>query len=103
MPAATTRWRARSPAALGASRSVAVQGGLAAAAAGTGTLIAYATQPGNTASDGAGRNSPFTGALLRHIGEPGVEVRSMLTRVRRDVLAATDSAQEPWDHSSLTD
>src|SRR5689334_18509632 len=88
---------------LGASRSVAVQGGLASAAAGTGTLIAYATQPGNTASDGTGRNSPFTGALLRHIGEPGVEVRSMLTRVRRDVLAVTDGTQEPWDHSSLTD
>ena len=88
---------------LGASRSVAVQGGLVSTGAGTGTLIAYATQPGNTASDGAGRNSPFTSALLRHIGEPGVEVRSMLTRVRRDVLAATDGTQEPWDHSSLTE
>jgi uncharacterized caspase-like protein len=80
---------------LGASRSVAVQGGLVSTGAGTGTLIAYATQPRNTASDGAGRNSPFTSALLRHIGEPGVEVRSMLTRVRRDVLAATDGTQEP--------
>ncbi len=80
---------------LGASRSVAVQGGVVSTGAGTGTLIAYATQAGNTASDGAGRNSPFTSALLRHIGEPGVEVRSMLTRVRRDVLAATDGTQEP--------
>ena len=28
----------------------------------SGTLISFSTQPGNVASDGSGRNSPFTGA-----------------------------------------
>ena len=38
--------------------------GLARVEAGVGTLIAYATQPGNIALDGTGRHSPFTQALL---------------------------------------
>ena len=45
------------------TRSVAVGRGLAPVDAATGTLISYATKDGNTAADGAGRNSPFTTAL----------------------------------------
>jgi uncharacterized caspase-like protein len=37
--------------------------GLAEVRAGVNSLIAFATQPGNTASDGAGTNSPFTASL----------------------------------------
>ncbi|MGA2129779.1 MAG: caspase family protein [Xanthobacteraceae bacterium] len=66
-----------------------------------GSLIVYATQPNNVALDGAGRNSPFTAALLKHVATPGVEVRQMVSRVRGDVLAATDRRQTPWDSSSL--
>ena len=84
----------------GASRSVGT--GLAAVEVGKGTLITYSTQPGNVAADGVGHNSPFTNALAKWIGEPGLEVRQMLTRVRRDVLAKTYGQQVPWDHSSLT-
>jgi uncharacterized caspase-like protein len=32
---------------------------------------------------------------------PGIEVQQMLTRVRADVVAATDSKQVPWSNSSL--
>ncbi len=71
-------------------------------AAGEGSLIVYSTQPNNVALDGAGRNSPFTAALLKHVITPGIEVRQMLSRVRGDVLAATDRRQTPWDSSSLT-
>lgn len=71
-------------------------------AAGEGSLIVYSTQPNNVALDGAGRNSPFTSALLRHVVTPGIEVRQMLSRVRGDVLAATERRQTPWDSSSLT-
>ena len=71
-------------------------------AAGEGSLIVYSTQPNNVALDGAGRNSPFTTALLKHIATPGLEVRQMLSRVRGDVLAATERRQTPWDSSSLT-
>ena len=64
-------------------------------------MIAYATQPDNVALDGGGRNSPFTSALLKHIATPGLEVGSLMRRVRSDVVAATREKQVPWDHSSL--
>ncbi|OSM04374.1 hypothetical protein MAIT1_04275 [Magnetofaba australis IT-1] len=86
---------------MGLSRDAAGSGGLAREQAGLGTLIAYATQPGNVAADGESRNSPFTQALLRHIDEPGLEVRQLMTAVRRDVAQTTHNRQIPWDHSSL--
>ena len=67
----------------------------------SGMLIAYATEPGNIAADGDGQDSPFTTALLHHIATPGLDVRQMLTRVRYDVLAATDQKQRPWTTESL--
>ena len=92
--------RSLSRSSTGASRSVGT--GLAAVEVGKGTLITYSTQPGNVAADGVGLNSPFTKALAKWIGEPGLEARQMLTRVRKDVLAETYGQQVPWDHSSLT-
>ena len=68
---------------------------------GSGTLIAFATGPGNTAEDGSGAHSPFTTALLKHIGTPKLELNQMLTRVRIDVAAATAKKQIPWVNSSL--
>jgi uncharacterized caspase-like protein/tetratricopeptide (TPR) repeat protein len=86
---------------MGASRSISMGNGLARTESGLGTMIAYATQPGNVAGDGEGRNSPFTTAFLKHVGDEGLEIRQVMTRVRADVVAATDSHQVPWDHSSL--
>jgi hypothetical protein len=87
---------------MGASRSMAVSRGLAIAESGIGTLLVYATQPGNVALDGNGAHSPFTQGLLDYIATPDIEVRQMLTRVRAEVLQATGGKQVPWDHSSLT-
>jgi tetratricopeptide (TPR) repeat protein len=85
-----------------ATRSATVSQGLAGyTAIGTGTLIAFATAPGQTALDGDDRNSPFTTALVKHLKTPGLEIRQMLTRVRADVVKATGSKQVPWDNSSL--
>jgi len=91
----------------GPSRAVEA-GGLAAPAAlgpgatlGAGTLIAFATAPGQVALDGEGANSPFSAALSRHIGTPGLEVQQMLTRVRAEVVASTKAKQVPWSNSSL--
>ncbi|MEL6666652.1 MAG: caspase domain-containing protein [Pseudomonadota bacterium] len=67
-----------------------------------GSLIVYSTQPGAVADDGVGRNSPFTSAFLKYANQPGLEIQQMLRRVRGEVIAATDSRQVPWDHSSLT-
>jgi uncharacterized caspase-like protein len=92
----------------GANRGIQAGPGLAAPTSlgagstlGAGTLIAYATAPGQVALDGEGVNSPFSAALSRHIGTPGLEVQQMLTRVRAEVVAATKSRQVPWSHSSL--
>ena len=73
----------------------------AGATLGAGTLIAFATAPGQVALDGEGTNSPFSAALTRHIGSPGLEVQQMLTRVRAEVVAATRGKQVPWSNSSL--
>jgi uncharacterized protein len=82
-------------------RGVATRGLGRVDASGEGSLIVYSTQPNNVALDGAGRNSPFTAALLKHVATPGLEVRQMISRVRGDVLQATDRRQTPWDSSSL--
>ena len=82
-------------------RSLGTRGLVRLEAAGQGSLIVYSTQPNNVALDGMGRNSPFTAALLKHMTTPGLEVRQMISRVRGDVLAATDKKQTPWDSSSL--
>ena len=63
-------------------------------------MIVYATQPNNVASDGDGRNSPFTGAFGTS-PNPGVDISIVLRRVQADVIRATNQKQLPWDHSSL--
>lgn len=83
------------------TRSTAIGRGLAAAATGLGTFIAYATQPGNVALDGKGRNSPFTAALTKHMKAKGHNLNATMIAVRNDVVAATDGHQVPWDHSAL--
>jgi len=84
------------------TRSATITRGLARVESGVGTLIAFATQPGNVALDGTGRNSPFAAALLKIIEQPGIPISDVMISVRRDVLRATENRQVPWDHSSLT-
>ena len=68
---------------------------------GSNTFIVYATVPGETANDGAGRNSPFTAALLRHLETPGLEIQTMFTRVTADVVRETGRKQQPERLSRL--
>jgi uncharacterized caspase-like protein len=83
------------------TRAVSVGQGLATIQGALGTMISYATQPDAVALDGDGRNSPFTSALLTHLVTPGIEIGSVMKRVRADVVQATRGKQIPWDHSSL--
>ncbi|MDU6325766.1 caspase domain-containing protein, partial [Bradyrhizobium sp.] len=84
------------------TRSVSVQTGLAEMKSGEGTLIAFATGPGQTALDGdAGANSPFTRALISHIAQPGVEIQQAMTSVRAQVNEETNKGQLPWGHTNL--
>ena len=66
------------------------------------TLIAFSTAPGEVASDGAGRNSLFAEALLRHVNSPGIDVEVMLKRVTDDVRKATKDRQRPERLSKLS-
>ena len=83
------------------TRSAGQSRGLARVYAGVGSFIAYSTQPGNVALDGQGRNSPFTEALLSHLGDAGADVHAVMRRVRADVGRATSDQQVPWENSSL--
>jgi hypothetical protein len=85
-----------------ATRSVSVASGLAEMKSGEGTLIAFATGPGQTALDGeAGTNSPFTRALLANIATPNVEIQQAMTKVRAQVNEETNKNQLPWGHTNL--
>jgi uncharacterized caspase-like protein len=85
-----------------ATRSANVGSGLAEMKSGEGTLIAFATGPGQTALDGeAGTNSPFTRALLANIAQPGVEIQQAMTKVRAQVNEETNKGQLPWGHTNL--
>ena len=85
----------------GAVRANVRSGGLAAVAAGAGSLVAYAAAAGDVADDGDGRHSPFTEALLAQIEQPGVEVRIMLGNVGEAVRTRT-GRQQPFVYSSLS-
>lgn len=76
--------------------------GLAKMDASKGTLIAYATSPGDVAADGKGDNSPYTAALAKAMLTPGLTVERMFKEVRNQVVTATNSNQVPWEASSLT-
>ena len=79
----------------------AVTPGLATVLAPKGTLIAYSTAPGKTASDGSGKNSPFTTALARQLRTPGQRIEDVFINVGVEVEQATGGAQSPWQSNSL--
>jgi hypothetical protein len=78
--------------------------GLAKMDAPTGSLVAFATAPGDIAADGTGKNGLYTSHLLRHLRSPGLTIENVLKQTRIGVAA--DSAkmgkrQTPWESSSL--
>jgi len=66
-------------------------------------FFAFATEPGNVAFDGGGRNSPFTTALLEQVPKNGLELSNMMVNVRKNVFEKTKQQQLPWSNSSLLD
>lgn len=77
--------------------------GLAFMNAPTGSLIAYSTSPGRTASDGAGSNGLYTEALLKNMRTPDITILQMFQNVRRSVSEQSYKKQIPWESTSLTD
>ena len=67
----------------------------------TGTLIEYAAEGGRTVGDGDGNNSPFTSALLGHLGDPD-DIAVVLRKVSEKVYKNTNGRQQPVGYTSLT-
>jgi caspase domain-containing protein len=74
--------------------------GLAQMRAPEGTLISYATQPGNVAQDGIGDDSPYSQALATTIRRPGLEIFQTFNEVGLAVKKSTGNEQQPWTSSS---
>jgi len=76
--------------------------GLARMQAPSGTFIAYAAGPDQSAQDGGrGGNGVFTGELVKAMGEPGLPLEQMFKRVIAGVDAQTHGKQRPWSEASL--
>ena len=79
------------------------QKGLSQMDAPRSTLLAYATAPGNVASDGEGTNGLYTENLLREIKVGEAKVEDVFKRVRLSVRRRSNGAQIPWESTSLED
>ncbi len=77
------------------------QPGLSQFDAPAGSLLAYATAPGQVASDGAGKNGLYTENLLREFAQRGTRLEDALKRVRLNVRLASQGLQIPWETTSL--
>jgi uncharacterized caspase-like protein len=77
--------------------------GLAMVNAPAGTFIAYATAPGDVASDGTASAGYglYTQQLLRHLSTPGLPIEQMHKQVRIAVSGASNGDQVPWESSSI--
>ncbi len=78
-------------------------GGLAQMRAPEGTLISYATQPGNVALDGTDGHSPYTRALAGTIKQAGLDIFQTFNQVGLAVKRSTGGSQQPWVSSSPID
>ena len=77
------------------------QKGLSQLDAPPGTLLAYATAPGNLASDGDGANGLYTEQLLKELKVPEARIEDVFKRVRLTVRRRSNGAQIPWESTSL--
>ncbi len=79
--------------------------GLAYMQAPKGTFIGYATAPGTIASDGVGKNSPYTAGIIKHLQTPGLDIHQVFTRVAattQELAAKEGKTQTPFINSNLT-
>jgi hypothetical protein len=75
--------------------------GLAYMEAPPGTLIAYSTAPGQTASDGSSKNGLYTEALVNKISDPRLNALQVFQEVRKIVRESSNGQQIPWESTSL--
>jgi len=85
----------------GRTRDVASPGGLAEMKPPAGSLIAFATDAGETALDGDGVNGLYTEELLKHLRTPGLTIEQVFKRTRAGVLERSEGSQIPAEYSRL--
>jgi hypothetical protein len=68
---------------------------------GSETFIIFSTAKGRTASDGEGRNSRFTTALLRALEEPERRLDDLVYSINMAVRQDSEGLQIPWINNSL--
>jgi hypothetical protein len=66
-----------------------------------GSILSYATAPGNVANDGIGKNGLFTENLLKEMRDPDAKIEDVFKRVRLNVRLASKGTQIPWESTSL--
>lgn len=74
--------------------------GLARVQAPSGTLIAYATDPGSTASDGDKANGLYTGELVKQM-KVSQRIEDIFMNTRNQVEHLSDGKQRPWEEARL--
>ncbi|HTE08676.1 MAG TPA: caspase family protein [Flavitalea sp.] len=67
----------------------------------SGSIVAYSTAPGKTASDGNGRNGLYTSKLLKYLNVPGIKIEDVFKQVRIEVTRESNNLQSPWESNSL--
>jgi uncharacterized caspase-like protein len=82
-------------------RTRSVQRGLADIEPEHGEVVFYAARHGTTADDGATEHSPFAKALLKYLGEDGLEIGLFFRKVTSEVLASTNPKQEPFVYGRI--
>ena len=75
--------------------------GMLSVEAPTGSIVAYSTAPGKTASDGTGRNGVYTSKLMKYMNVPGLSLEAIFKQVRIDVIKETSNRQIPWESNAL--
>jgi uncharacterized caspase-like protein len=86
------------------TRGGALSRGLAPVKNADGLIIAYSAQLLTTAGDGTpGHNSPFTGALVKFMDQPDLDVKAMFFKVAQDVIETTKGQQRPEISISMFD
>ena len=66
-----------------------------------GTIIAYATSPGQIAADGRNGNGAYTYSLLQHIFTNDLKIEELFKRTRNTLYTLTSKRQLSWEHTSL--
>jgi WD40 repeat protein len=74
--------------------------GLTRVQAPSGTLIAYATDPGSTASDGDGVNGLYTGELVKQL-RVSQRIDDIFMNTRNEVERISNGTQRPWEEARL--